>query len=171
MFGGALCDVVTSVRKLESVQEAGTEEVRASCSEIENKQNDPPERRKGRGARWNRIKIGSLISLPHGGLWLTQPWCPRCPAIYISCHIRSYANMRQPLCRGIPSYFSAGPVYVTGYSYTPSDLQGNLSKKLARIGLAWARKSFGVKPRMKPGFKATGNNYPFLPSSSMKVLF
>ena len=67
MFEGAWCNVVTSLRKLESVKWAGTEEVRASCSEIENKQNDPPERRKGRGARWNNIKIGSFISLPHGG--------------------------------------------------------------------------------------------------------
>lgn len=51
MFEGAWCNVVTSLRKLESVNEAGTEEVRAARSEDENKQNDPPERRKGRGAK------------------------------------------------------------------------------------------------------------------------
>jgi hypothetical protein len=139
MLGGALCNEVTSLRKLESVEEAGTEEVRASCSETENKQNDPPERRKGRGAStiW---KIGSLIPLPHG---VSNPLALEASCIYI-CHIRSYANIRQPLCRGIHTSLRAVRDRVFVY---PSDLQGNL-KQPNRDRLVWARKSFGVKPRL-----------------------
>lgn len=79
------------------------------------------------------------------------------------CHIRSYANIRQPLCRGIPSYFSAGQGNVTGYSYSPSDLQGNFKQEPYKDRIGLGKKEFRREAEIKHGFEATGNIYPFTP--------